>query len=146
MKLHGYLAAAMLLSSTVSYAGWGSRFDPFNRHSVFRGMGRAIDPTNVLRDAKRFALSRMSRAISEDEDFKKKARENGWTFAKCTTAGRALAVPIIGLKGTAICALSTAAEPAATTTCVAFLLASAEAITQIACTQLCHDHHLRGCE
>ncbi len=131
--------------STPVSAGWKWKdLDPFNRNSKVRRAGRAIDPGRALGRLKNRVFTRMGSRIANE--LRETAESDGWTTTKCRAAGLTLAVPIIALKGGAICAATTAGEPISATTCTTALTASSAAIVEIACTQLCHDHHLRDCQ
>lgn len=141
MRLRPILAVGLILASfsTPVSAGWKWKdLDPFNRNSKIRRAGRAIDPSRLVRRAK----FRMAHEVASS--IKEEAEADGWTTTKCRAAGLTLAVPIVALKGGAICAA--VGEPVSATTCTAALTASSAAIVEIACTQLCHDHHLRDCQ
>ncbi len=141
-------AAAMLLAvSEPATARWRWRdLDPMNRNSKVRAGLRRIDPTAAFRRVKDNAYSGLASAVAEDSGFREEAESKGWTTGSCKAAGLGVALPLITLKGASICASVTVGEPIALTACISAVAAGTAGIVEIACTQLCHDHHLRDCQ
>lgn len=130
--------------SSHALAGWGlSDLDPFNKNSgVRKTIGKIKMPSITTKGQ---VLKRMGVAVANNPEFKSKAKTEGWTLEKCRTAGAGLAAVIAGFQGAAICAAYVAGEPLSTAACVSLIVASGATITEIACTQLCNDHHLKDC-
>lgn len=120
--------------------------DPMNRNSKVRAGLRRIDPTMAFRRVKENAYNNLASAVAEDADFREEVEAKGWTTDKCKAAGLGIALPLITLKGAGICAAVTVGEPVALTACISAVAAGTAGIVEIACTQLCHDHHLRDCQ
>ena len=135
----------VFLFPSQSHSRWNpSDLDPFNRHS---GIRKTFSNLKIpeLSSYKHKALARMGRIVADNPEFKSKARTEGWTIEKCRTAGTGIAAVIAGFQGTGICAAYVAGEPLSTSACVGLIVASGATITEIACTQLCNDRHLRDC-
>lgn len=140
------LVVLLLLSSTPVLARWGlSDLDPTNRNSGIRRSLRKYDPSRVIQGSYEGVLKQVGMTVARNERMKSKANAEGWTMEKCRTAGVGIASVVAGFQATAICAAYVAGEPMSTTACVALVTASGVTVTEIACTQLCNDHHLRDC-
>lgn len=133
-------------ASTV-HARWKLKdLDVSNRHAGLRKAAAKADPTTAIRHLNNRLFQHVGRSLAFNSQFRKEAEDKGWTLDSCKTFGNGVAVPIITLQGSAICAAALAGEPISATTCVGTLLAGSATLVAIACTQLCHDHHLKDCK
>lgn len=135
------LMSSFLLASSVALAGWGIG----NVRRAINGSARGLTDQLVMANPGKKVVYKLGEEVAKNPEFRSKADKNGWNLENCQTAGAGLATMIAGFKGAALCATYVAGEPLSTTGCVALIAASGATITHIACTQLCHDHHLRDC-
>ena len=89
-------------------------------------------------------VNQMGKAIGRDSRVKAQAEEKGWTSASCRRNGNYLFGTIGLIYQTPMC--TAVGAGVGTAACYAYLASQAVGITEIACTQLCHDKHLKDCK
>lgn len=146
------LPLKILLALSLSTAGsaqarWKLKdLDPSNRNAGIRKVAAKADPTTAVRHLNDRLFQHVGRGLASSAGFRSQAEGQGWTLQSCQTLGAGVALPIITLKASAMCAAILAGELISATTCATTLLASTGTLVIIACTQLCHDHHLKDCK
>jgi hypothetical protein len=90
-------------------------------------------------------VNRMSMALADDGSFQDAAKRNGWTLSSCRNTGLTIGLPIITIKGAAVCASVTGGEPYSLAICTTALVTLTGGIITGACIQLCHNGKLKDC-
>jgi hypothetical protein len=147
MKVPAAVLILLCFTSVEANARWRFRdLDPLNRHGGIRQTLREHDPLTAAGHLKVRVVNRVGMAVASNPEFRETARREGWTLSKCRVAGAGLAVTIAGFQGAVICAACVAGEPVSATACTGLVIGAGTTITEIACTQLCHDRHLLDCK